>query len=173
LLIRPPQGGLSLSVIIIVMGVQGAGKTTVGSLLAHELDFEFQDADNFHSAANIEKMRRGTPLTDSDRAPWLAALHDAITHWLADKRNVVLACSALKAIYRDRLLVSPEVKLVYLKATYDLILSRLKLRHGHYAGENLLHSQFADLEEPTAALTVDASRPPNELARQLLETLRP
>lgn len=149
------------------MGVQGAGKTTIGSLLARELNFEFQDADNFHSAANIDKMRRGIPLTDSDRAPWLAALHHAIEGWRHQKRNVVLACSALKAKYRFTLLVGSDVRLVYLKTTFDVILNRLKLRHGHYAGENLLKSQFADLEEPTDALIVDASLPPAEIVHEL------
>lgn len=154
------------------MGVQGAGKTTIGSLLARELSFEFADADDFHSAVNIEKMRQGIPLTDADREPWLSALHHAIAQWLTDKRNVVLACSALKDSYRDRLLVSSEVKLVYLKASWGVILSRLKLRSGHYAGENLLHSQFADLEEPTNALIVDASLRPGQIVGEILDALK-
>lgn len=154
------------------MGVQGAGKTTIGSLLARELSFEFADADDFHSAVNIEKMRQGIPLTDADREPWLSALHHAIAQWLTDKRNVVLACSALKDSYRDRLLVSSEVKLVYLKASWGVILSRLKLRSGHYAGENLLHSQFADLEEPTDALIVDASLRPGQIVGEILDALK-
>lgn len=154
------------------MGVEGAGKTTIGSLLADELNFEFQDADKFHSAANIEKMRRGVPLTDADREPWLGALRDAIVRWRSEKRNVILACSALKTNYRARLVLGPDVKLVYLKATYDVILNRLKLRHGHYAGENLLQSQFADLEEPNNALTVDSSLPPTEIVRELRSRLQ-
>ena len=153
------------------MGVQGAGKTTIGSLLARELSFEFQDADNFHSPANIEKMRRGIPLTDEDREPWLAALHQAILRWAADQRNVVLACSALKDIYRKELIVSPEVRLVYLKATYELILNRLELRQGHYAGKSLLRSQFANLEEPTNGLTVDASLPPAQIVCEIRSRL--
>jgi gluconokinase len=158
-------------VIVLIMGVQGAGKTTIGSLLARELNFEFQDADNFHSAANIEKMRQGSPLTDADREPWLSALHDAVARWRAEKRNVVLACSALKGGYRDRLLLGPEVKLVYLKASYDVIRERLKLRRDHYAGQNLLQSQFADLEEPTNGLTVDASLPPTDIVHELRSRL--
>jgi gluconokinase len=145
------------------MGVEGAGKTTIGSLLARELKFEFQDADSFHCAENIAKMRSGIPLTDADREPWLAALHDGIETWLAENRGVVLACSALKRRYRDRLLVSNQVKLVYLKAPHALVLNRLKLRHGHYAGQDLLQSQFADLEEPSNALVIDASLPPPEI----------
>ncbi len=150
------------------MGVEGAGKTTVGSLLAGHLNFEFQDADAFHSTANVEKMRAGVPLTDADREPWLAAMHASIVQWLSEKRNVVLACSALKNHYRVRLLVAPEVKLVYLKVSYEVVRERLKVRHHHYAGENLLESQFADLEEPTSALIVDASLPPAEIVRDLL-----
>jgi len=149
------------------MGVEGAGKTTIGSLLADDLKFEFQDADSFHSPANIDKMRHGIPLTDADREPWLAALHSAVVQWLTARRNVVLACSALKNRYRDRLLVSPEVKLVYLEAPYDVILNRLELRQGHYASESLLQSQFADLEEPDSALIVDASLAPGEIVREI------
>src|SRR5581483_2263579 len=101
--------------IVLLMGVTGAGKTTIGQALARELHWRFADADSFHSAANVAKMRAGVPLTDADRAPWLSALHDAIAAWLAAGENVVLACSALKVSYRALLLVSPEVKLVYLR----------------------------------------------------------
>jgi gluconokinase len=150
-------------VIIIVTGVLGAGKTTIGSLLAHELGFEFYDADSFHSPANVEKMRRGIPLQDADREPWLLAIHEAILGWRANGQNVVLACSALKRSYREKLVLDAEVKLVYLKAPFEYILNRLKLRHGHFAGGNLLLSQFADLEEPTDAVVADATRPPQEV----------
>ncbi len=143
--------------IIVLMGVTGAGKTTVGQALAQGLHWRFADGDDYHSAANIAKMHAGIPLTDEDRAPWLQSLHDAIVAWLADGENVVLACSALKASYRDRLLAGPEVKLVYLRATMDLIASRLALRRGHYMNPHLLSSQFETLEEPKDALTVDAS----------------
>jgi len=155
------------------MGVEGYGKTTIGSLLARELNFEFRDADSFHSPANIDKMRRGIPLTEADREPWLSAMRDAIRGWNTERRNVILACSALKNRYRDRLLVSSDMKLVYLKASYDVILNRLKLRQGHYAGEKLLNSQFTDLEEPTGALTLDASLPPDEIVRELRRLLTP
>jgi gluconokinase len=150
-------------VIIIVTGVLGAGKTTVGSLLAHELGFQFYDADSFHSPANIEKMRRGIPLEDADREPWLRAIHEVIVEWLANGQNAVLACSALKRSYREKLVVDADIKLVYLKAPYEYILNRLKLRHGHFAGGNLLLSQFNDLEEPTDAIVVDATRSPKEV----------
>ena len=141
--------------IVVVMGVTGAGKTTVGSLLAQQLGWEFADADSFHSPENVEKMRLGIPLGDADRAPWLNSLRQAIEQWIAEHRNVVLACSALKKSYREHLFVSGEVKFVYLKGSYDLIYQRLKLRHGHFASEKILAGQFADLEEPDSAITVE------------------
>lgn len=153
--------------IIIVMGVTGVGKTTIGSLLAQQLGWEFADADAFHSAQNVEKIRRGIPLTDEDRSPWLNALRTAITQWITEKKNVVLACSALKQIYRERLCIGPEVKLVYLKGSYDLISRRLEQRKGHFATEQLLTSQFADLEEPTQAIIVEIDRPPLELVAEI------
>jgi gluconokinase len=141
--------------IVVVMGVTGSGKTAVGSRLAQQLGWEFADADNFHSPANVEKMRLGIPLGDADRAPWLNSLRHALAQWLREQRNVVLACSALKKSYREQLLVGSEVKFVYLKGSYDLIEQRLRLRHGHFASETILAGQFADLEEPDDATTVE------------------
>jgi gluconokinase len=158
-------------VIVIVMGVEGAGKTTVGSLLAGQLGWEFADADSFHSADNIEKIRRAVPLTDADRRPWIEAMHAAIVRWLAEHHNVALACSALKRRYRQQLCVGPEVKLVYLKGSYELIDQRLKARHGHFADDQILASQFADLEEPEDAITVDIGRSPEELVSQIRNRL--
>jgi len=154
-------------VIVIVMGVVGAGKTTVGSLLAEQQGWKFADADSFHPAANVEKIRHGIPLTDADRAPWIDALHGAIVKWIAERRNVALACSALKRSYRDRLCVGPEVKLVYLKGSYALIDERLKQRHGHFADDQILASQFADLEEPEDTVTVDVSGKPEEIVSEI------
>src|ERR1035437_3743411 len=108
------------------------GKTTIGSALAQELQWRFADGDDFHSAANIAKMHAGVPLTDEDRTPWLQSLRNAIAGWLASGENVVLACSALKASYREVLLVSSQVKLVYLRSSFELIAGRLALRQGHY-----------------------------------------
>lgn len=157
--------------IIIVMGPEGVGKTTVGTLLARELGWQFADADDFHPAANIEKMARGIPLTDADRAPWLEALHDAIMQWDVEGRNVVLACSALERGFRTRLAQNANVTFVYLKGTYELIAERLRARHGHFAHEDLLASQFAILEEPQDAVTVDASRTPEEIAEEIRKRL--
>jgi gluconokinase len=145
--------------IVVVMGVTGSGKTTVGNLLAEQLGWEFADADSFHSAANVEKMRLGIPLGDADRAPWLDSLNHAIKQWIAEQRNVVLACSALKKSYRARLAAGSDVKFVYLKGSYDLIYKRLQLRHGHFASEKILAGQFADLEEPDGAITVEIDQP--------------
>lgn len=157
--------------IVIVMGVTGAGKTTVGNLLAQQLGWEFADADSFHSPANVEKIRRGIPLSDADRAPWLAALRQAIENWVAEHKDVVLACSALKKSYRDELFVDDEVKFVYLKGSYDLIRQRLRERHGHFASEKILASQFADLEEPGDAFMVDINQSPEQIVAAIKQGL--
>jgi gluconokinase len=153
------------------MGPAGSGKTTIGKLLAAQLKWDFVDGDSFHSPANIEKMSRGIPLNDNDRIPWLNSIHEAIVQWDAQHKNVVLACSALKRIYRERLLVSPDVKLVYLKGTYELLRERLHSRKGHYATEQLLASQFADLEEPADAITVDVAHSPEEIVAEIRKKL--
>lgn len=148
---------------MLVMGVTGSGKTTVGSLLAAQLGWEFADADRFHPAANVEKMSRGIVLTDADREPWLAAMRAAIVMWLAEGKNVVLGCSALKQSYRERLGVGVDVRLVYLKGSYELIASRLRERHGHFATESILADQFAVLEEPQDAAVVDVGPTAEEI----------
>jgi len=153
------------------MGTAGSGKTTIGELLAAQLGWEFSDGDSFHSPANVEKMSHGIPLTDADRGPWLDSIRDAIVRWLAERQNVILACSALKQRYRDRLLVSPGVKLVYLKGSFELLRQRLHARKGHYATAQLLTSQFADLEEPSDALVVDVAPSPQEIVAQIRERL--
>ena len=153
--------------IVIVMGVTGSGKSTIGLLLAAQLGWKFADADDYHPPSNIEKMRRGIPLTDDDRGPWLDRLHSEITAWIAAGRNIVLACSALKRAYRDQLAAGPEVRFVYLKGSPDLIASRLRERHGHFAGEQILAGQFADLEEPADAVTVDIAASPQQIVNEV------
>jgi len=157
--------------IVIVMGVVGAGKTTVGRLLAGQLEWEFADADDFHPTTNVEKIRRGVALTDSDRKPWLERLREAINQWIADGRNVVLACSALKRSYRRELEAGPQVQFVYLKGSPALIAERLRARHGHFAGEEILASQFADLEEPEAAVVVKIDSTPEQIVTEVREKL--
>jgi gluconokinase len=157
--------------IVIVMGTTGSGKTTIGSLLAERLGWEFVDADDFHPPANVEKMKHGIPLTDADREPWLKALHDKIVQWSAEGRNVVLACSALKQSYREELRASRDVKFVYLKGSYELFSQRVLARKGHFAKQDLLASQFATLEEPADAIAVDAAPPPEEIVAEVCRQL--
>jgi len=157
-------------VIVIVFGVSGAGKTTIGRLLAEELGWRFYEADDFHPRANIEKMRSGHPLTDEDRWPWLTLLREQITRSLAVKDNAVLACSALKRAYRERLRVSGDVKFVFLRGDYALIENQLRRRRSHFMNPELLQSQFADLEEPQPdeeVLTIDLGRSPQELVEEI------
>jgi gluconokinase len=156
------------------MGTAGSGKTTVGILLAEQLSWEFADGDDFHSPANKQKMSGGVGLTDEDRVPWLQSIRDAMDQWLAERRSVVLACSALKRSYRERLGVHPDakdIKLVYLKGSYDLLLERLRDRKGHYAREQLLASQLADLEEPTDSITIEVSRSPEQIVAEIRKQL--
>jgi len=159
-------------VVIVVWGVTAVGKTTVGKLLAQELGWKFYDADDFHSAANVEKMRRGIPLTDEDRRPWLDRLRQMIERRLAQKENAVLACSALKRAYRERLRASEDVKFVFLHASRARITEQLERRHGHFMPATLLDSQFADLEEPQAGeqgLTIEIGGTPADVV-ELIKT---
>jgi gluconokinase len=157
--------------IVIVMGVVGAGKTTIGRLLAERSGWEFADADDFHPPSNVEKIRHGISLNDDDRKPWLDSLRKAIIAWIAEHRNVVLACSALKRSYRQELAVGPEVRFVYLKGRADLIAERLRSRQGHFAGEQIMASQFADLEEPEAAVTVEIASTPQQIVAEIRKKL--
>jgi gluconokinase len=149
---------------------RGAGKTAIGKLLTQELGWLFCEADDFHSQANIEKMRSGIPLTDEDRWPWLENLRQLIKRSLEAGENAVLACSALKRAYRERLRVSDEVKFVFLRGDYALIEKQLRQRRGHFMNPELLRSQFADLEEPKPdehVITVELGRTPEEIVEEI------
>ncbi len=141
--------------VIIVIGVSGSGKTVVGEALAARLNWLFEDADNWHPASSVEKMHNGEALTDADRGPWLRALNRAVLAWIAEKRDVVLACSALRKWYRNALQEGvfdrESVRFVYLKGTYEEVDRRLSGRVGHFMPGSLLESQFAVLEEPDAS----------------------
>jgi gluconokinase len=153
--------------IIVLMGVSGSGKTTIGRLLASRLGWEFIEGDDVHPPANKEKMRRGVPLDDSDREPWLSALAALLRDRIRSGRSAILACSALKRDYRRRLRVDPEVRFVYLKATAEQLARRLERRRGHFFPPDLLQSQFEALEEPRDALVVDASARPVEIVASI------
>src|SRR5438477_910667 len=156
--------------IIIIFGVSGAGKTTVGKMLAEQLGWHFLEADDFHPAANIEKMRNGHPLTDEDRWPWLDCLRKQIEQLLSAGESGVLACSALKRAYRDRLRGGDEVKFVFLRGDYALVEKQLRSRHGHFMNAALLQSQFDDLEEPQPGenvLTVALGQTPQEMVGEI------
>jgi gluconokinase len=160
--------------VIVLMGVSGSGKTTVGRRLAADLDWPFHDGDDFHPQANVEKMRRGEPLDDGDRAAWLDRLRALIGRILAEGDSAVLACSALKRRYRARLTVDPsKVVLVYLRGSYELIRRRMEERRGHFMPARLLRSQFEALEEPEegAALVIDVDRSPEEIASEIERAL--
>jgi len=155
----------------VVMGVSGSGKTTVGSLLASDLGWDFADADDYHSAESVEKMRTGIPLTDNDRDPWLEKLRARITEWMEARTNGILACSALRQAYRDRLRVNRQVHFVYLKGDRDLLSERLLQRPNHYMKQPMLESQLATLEEPRDAVVVNADLAPGEIIREIRASL--
>lgn len=158
--------------VIVIMGVAGSGKTTVGKALAQRLGWQFVDADDFHSAANVQKMQSGEPLTDEDRAPWLELLGSKIQSWCESNAPAVLACSALREEYRHHLHADdPQVRIVYLKGDFTLLNGRLQKRKGHFMKAAMLESQFSTLEEPRNAIIVDASKPPTEIVDDVVSEL--
>lgn len=153
------------------MGVSGSGKTFVGRALAADLGWDFFDADDFHPPENITKMASGTPLTDTDREPWLAALRTLLLRIDGAATNAVLACSALRAKFRDNLRAGIDVRYVYLRAGRTLLTHRLDTRPGHFMKSDLLESQFAALEEPEDALVLDAGGEPSTLVARIRREL--
>jgi gluconokinase len=159
--------------VIILMGVSGAGKTTIGKYLAEDLGWPFYDGDTFHPRANIDKMSQGIPLTDGDRGPWLSRLRNLITKLLNANEKAVLTCSALKKSYRDSLKGDREgLRIVYLKGDHDMVQCRLQSRKEHFFDADLLASQFNTLEEPEDVLTVDASQDPGFIMNIIKKELK-
>jgi len=158
--------------VIVIMGVSGAGKTTVGSLLARRLHWTFRDGDEFHPAANVAKMASGIPLTDADRWPWLQAIHTYLSKTLDNGDSAVVACSALKEEYRRRLSNGLSgVRFVHLSGTPELLAQRVAARKDHFMPPGLLGSQLAILEAPSDALVVDIGQSPEELAEEIIRRL--
>ncbi|NTX51215.1 gluconokinase [Myxococcus sp. CA039A] len=159
--------------VVIIMGVSGAGKTTVGQALARSLGWRFLDADDLHPRSNVAKMAAGVPLTDEDRTPWLAVVRGQLQAAMERDEDLVLASSALKRAYRDQLEVDPaRTRWVYLNAPREVLAGRLAKRHGHFMPPSLLDSQLATLEVPTQALEVDVSPPPPEVVARVREGLK-
>ncbi len=155
--------------VIVLMGVSGSGKTTVGRMLAKRLGWPFHDTDGLHPQSNRTKMSRGIPLNDDDRSPWLEAVRELIARYVDQGRNAVVACSALKRVYRTQIGAGlTDVKLVCLKGDLDLIARRLADRHGHFFDPHLLASQFDTLEEPADAIVEDVARPPEAIVESII-----
>jgi gluconokinase len=161
--------------VVIVMGVSGSGKSTIGALIASRLHWEFEDADWFHPASNVDKMHSGIPLTDEDRWPWLASVAAWIDKTRRSGGHGVVACSALKRAYRDILIGDrADVRLIYLKGDETLIARRIAIRHEHFMPRSLLHSQFETLEEPADdeyPITVSIEPQPREVVERIFSAL--
>lgn len=162
---------------LVIMGVSGSGKTTVGELLARRLGWDLMEGDRLHPPANVEKMRQGIPLDDADRAPWLDRIGEELKAWAAAGRSGILTCSALKRAYRARILAArPDVRFVYLKGSLDLIGRRVSVRRHEYMPASLLKSQFETLEEPTPGepvITVDVGETPDLEVQEIIDALGP
>jgi gluconokinase len=162
-------------VILVLMGVTGSGKTTIGRKLAAAEHWVFAEGDDYHSEANKAKMHAGIPLTDADRAPWLATLHEVLLGWYRSGTSGVLACSALRQAYRDELskgIPSTELRFVLLEVPKDVLQARMAERKGHYMSPALLDSQIATLEMPKDAIRVAGDRPPDEVVQEIMTAIR-
>lgn len=158
---------------LVMMGVSGSGKTTVGKLVAERLGWAFYDADDYHPRANVEKMASGEPLDDSDRRPWLLRLQRLISEHINNEEPMVLACSALKQKYRDLLLEGNEkTEVVYLQGSYELIFERMNGREDHYMKADMLQSQFEALEEPEDAVVISIDETPEEIAAEIVQKVK-
>jgi gluconokinase len=158
--------------IVVIMGVSGVGKTTVGELLAASLDWPFYDADDFHPVANVEKMRRGEPLTDADRGPWLDAVAGLIHSSADGGRSAVVACSALRAAYRATLTAAAnDVRIVFLNAPREVLAERIGRRTGHFMPASQLPNQFTTLEPPKDAIWIDACQAPSDIVTSIRTAL--
>ncbi len=162
--------------VIVLMGVSGSGKSVVGNLLSKAIGSGYAEGDEFHSEANIEKMRGGTPLTDEDRWPWLDSMAEAIDGWRAEGKTMILACSALRKVYREILMSGrDDVLAVHLKGSQELIASRLSVRKHEYMPSTLLQSQFKTLEEPDDSenvITVSIDATPEAIVKTIVDRLK-
>jgi gluconokinase len=162
--------------IVILIGVTASGKSTIAAELVRLTGWDYAEADDYHSAANKKKMHAGIPLTDEDRAPWLASLHDVIAAWFHNRENGVMTCSALKQSYRDALtngIPAEAYRFVMLEVPVTVLEARIKSRPGHFMNPDLLQSQLDTLEFPQDALRVDATEPPSAVAQNILKQLAP
>lgn len=155
--------------ILLLTGVSGSGKSTIGKLLSAELQWPFYDGDDFHPPSNIKKMASGTPLTDNDRWPWLESLKRKIEEKATAQKNAIFACSALRQAYRDFLTANlPQVKIIYLRGTPEILTERLRKRKNHFMRSEMLASQLATLEEPVDALIVDIAKSPEAIVAEIV-----
>jgi len=158
--------------VLIIMGVSGCGKTTVGKMLSEKLGWKYFEGDDYHSKENVEKMSKGVPLSDDDRKPWLLKLRSIIEDSLASGTNIILSSSALKESYRKILKVNDGVKFIYLKGSYELIESRMRLRKDHFMKPGMLRSQFEALEEPSDAIAIDINQSLEEIEKNILKEIQ-
>ena len=158
--------------VIVIMGVSGSGKTTIGKKISKSLGWKFYEGDDYHPQKNVEKMSNGIPLNDEDRKPWLQNLSRIIAEMINEKENAVITCSALKKIYRNIIKINDEVKFVYLKSSYDLIKKRMKQRNNHFMKADMLASQFEALEEPEDAISVSIDKSEEQILKEIYKQLK-